>query len=446
MIGSCNRTTCHPAGTVFCFCRDFCQEHLSIQEDCVPLSYQEIGTSLINDRNIVEALYRTHDYLLRNLSNPIRRSLFDEIDFSAPLIGIYGCRGVGKTTFLLDYAARTFGSFNRKCLYVNLNNFLFTRETLVDFAKTFYDHGGRHLLLDQIYKYPSWHEDLLACMRLMPDLQIVYTTSIVQYDTALPIEEQLPGAIYRLDGFSLREFIQLKAGLELPQRSLTEILSNHETISREVMGMVNPLNYLADYTHHGYYPFFLEDRNYSENLLKNINMMLEVDVSFLRNLDQRLLPKLRRLLYELGRTAPTSPNVSQLSQMISASRATISNYMHILSDAGLITQLYRVGTDSSTRKPAMCYLQNTNIGYALVPEPVTTPELYSTFFLTHLNHAHQVNAGGRTQVHFIIDETYEFRIDKELGGRYRPDRYYAVQGIPMGHDNVIPLWLFGFIY
>ena len=76
----------------------------------------------------MEALYRTHDYLLRNLSNPIQRSLFGEIDFSAPLIGIYGCRGVGKTTFLLDYAARTFGSLNRKCLYVNLNNFLFTPE------------------------------------------------------------------------------------------------------------------------------------------------------------------------------------------------------------------------------------------------------------------------------------------------------------------------------
>ena len=394
----------------------------------------------------MEALYRTHDYLLRNLSNPIQRSLFGEIDFSAPLIGIYGCRGVGKTTFLLDYAARTFGSLNRKCLYVNLNNFLFTSETLVDFAKTFYDHGGRHLLLDQIYKYPSWHEDLLACMRLMPDLQIIYTTSIVQYDSALPIEEQLPGAVYRLDGFSLREFIQLKTGLNLPQVTLEEILKDHETISREIMGMVNPLNYLADYTHHGYYPFFLEDRNYSENLLKNINMMLEVDVSFLRNLDQRLLPKLRRLLYELGRTAPTSPNISQLSQMISASRATISNYMHILSDAGLVTQLYRVGSEATTRKPAMCYLQNTNIAYALVPEPVTSPELYSTFFLTHLHHAHQVNAGGRAQVHFVLDENYEFRIDKELGGRYRPDRYYAVQGIPMGHDNVIPLWLFGFIY
>ena len=175
-------------------------------------------------------------------------------------------------------------------------------------------------------------------------------------------------------------------------------------------------------------------------------MMLEVDVSFLRNLDQRLLPKLRRLLYELGRTAPTSPNISQLSQMISASRATISNYMHILSDAGLVTQLYRVGAEATTRKPAMCYLQNTNIAYALVPEPVTSPELYSTFFLTHLHHAHQVNAGGRAQVHFVLDETYEFRIDKELGGRYRADRYYAVQGIPIGHDNVIPLWLFGFIY
>lgn len=393
----------------------------------------------------MESLFRTHDYLLRNLSNTIVRSLTEQIDFSASLIGIYGCRGVGKTTFLLDYAARTFGLLNRECLYVNLNQFLFTAESLVDFAHTFYSNGGRHLLLDQIFKYPQWKEDLERCTRELPDLHIIYTTSIVQFDSTLPIEEQLPGAVYRLDGFSFREFISLKTGLQLPILTLEQILTNHEELARKVLSMVNPQNFFADYTHHGYYPFFLEEKNYSENLLKNINMMLEVDITYIRNLDQRLLPKLRRLLYEIGRTAPAAPNVSQLSQSINASRATIANYMHILADAGLVTQLYRNDAES-TRKPAMCYLQNTNIGYALIPEPVTSTDLYSTFFLTHLIHSYQVCAGGRAQVNFLVEGQYEFRIDREVIGRYRPERFYAVNGISIGNDNIIPLWLFGFTY
>ena len=46
----------------------------------------------------------------------------DEIDWNHRLIGIKGTRGVGKTTFLLQYAKERFGN-DRSCLYINLNNF-----------------------------------------------------------------------------------------------------------------------------------------------------------------------------------------------------------------------------------------------------------------------------------------------------------------------------------
>ena len=50
----------------------------------------------------------------------------DEINWEDRLIGIKGSRGVGKTTFLLDYARERFGADNRACLYINLNHFYFT--------------------------------------------------------------------------------------------------------------------------------------------------------------------------------------------------------------------------------------------------------------------------------------------------------------------------------
>ena len=52
----------------------------------------------------MEAFYRTHSYLVEHTKAPVRRDLMDEIDWSARLIGIKGTRGVGKTTFLLQYA------------------------------------------------------------------------------------------------------------------------------------------------------------------------------------------------------------------------------------------------------------------------------------------------------------------------------------------------------
>ena len=64
--------------------------------------------------------FKIHDNLLRNLSPSLRRGLMDEIDWNDRLIGIKGARGMGKTTFLLDYARENFGIGNRKCLYINL--------------------------------------------------------------------------------------------------------------------------------------------------------------------------------------------------------------------------------------------------------------------------------------------------------------------------------------
>ena len=52
---------------------------------------------------------------------PFARDLMDEIDWNDRLIGIKGTRGVGKTTFLLQYAKE---KFNRPLLlFINMNNF-----------------------------------------------------------------------------------------------------------------------------------------------------------------------------------------------------------------------------------------------------------------------------------------------------------------------------------
>ena len=116
----------------------------------------------------VEAFYRTHRYLVEHVQSPVRRLLMDEIDWSHRLIGIKGSRGVGKTTFLLQYARDTFGADDRRCLYVNFNNFYFTEHTLVEFAGRFYADGGRTLLIDQTFKYENWSAELRQCYDRFP--------------------------------------------------------------------------------------------------------------------------------------------------------------------------------------------------------------------------------------------------------------------------------------
>ena len=110
----------------------------------------------------MEAFYRTHNYLVEHTNAPVRRDLMDEIDWSARLIGIKGTRGVGKTTFLLQYAKEKYGT-DRSCLFVNMNNFYFSQYSLVDFAGEFVKRGGKVLLIDQVFKLPDWSHDLRTC-------------------------------------------------------------------------------------------------------------------------------------------------------------------------------------------------------------------------------------------------------------------------------------------
>ena len=107
----------------------------------------------------MEAFYNTHKYLVEHVHSPVRRQLMDEIDWNHRLIGIKGSRGVGKTTFLLQYAKDCFGT-DRSCLYINFNNFYFTQHTLVEFAADFCKQGGKTLLIDQIFKYENWSKEL----------------------------------------------------------------------------------------------------------------------------------------------------------------------------------------------------------------------------------------------------------------------------------------------
>ncbi|MBQ5776086.1 MAG: AAA family ATPase, partial [Bacteroidaceae bacterium] len=161
----------------------------------------------------MESFYRTHSYLVEHLGNPVRRELMREIDWSHRLIGIKGSRGVGKTTFLLQYAREYFSLNDRTCLYINLNNLYFTDHSLIDFATAFYNQGGRVLLIDQVFKYPDWSEALRACYDLLPELQIIFTgSSVMRLKEENPLLDGLVVS-YNLRGFSFREYLNIKTGM-----------------------------------------------------------------------------------------------------------------------------------------------------------------------------------------------------------------------------------------
>ena len=395
----------------------------------------------------MEAFFRTHAYLVEHTNAPVRRMLMDEIDWNDRMIGIKGTRGIGKTTFLLQYAKENFDVNDRRCLYINMNNFYFQGRGIFDFAGDFYKNGGRVLLIDQVFKEPNWSKQLRDCYDKYDKLKNVFTGSSV-----MRLKEENPelnGIVksYNLRGFSFREFLNLQTGNNFRPYTMKEIINDHEHLIKHILPKVSPNKYFKEYIHHGFYPFFQEHRNYSENLLKTMNMVTEVDILFIKQIELKYLTKIKKLFYLLAGNGSKSPHISQLAHDIKTSRATVMNYIKYLADARLINMIYPID-HSFPKKPTKVMMHNSNLIYAIYPIKVETQDVMETFLVNSLWKDHLVNQSGRDNF-YTIDGDMKFRVcDANDFSRIKPssDTIYARYNTEVGKGNEIPLWLFGFLY
>lgn len=393
----------------------------------------------------MEKFFQSHAYMLSNMNATVPRTLMDRIDWSHRMIGIRGPRGVGKTTFLLQYARDHFDPQLQQCLYINMNNFYFQGRGIVDFAGEFVRYGGRVLLIDQVFKQPNWAEALVECYNRYEKLHIVYTTSSVIPPESESLRElKRISDKYVLHGFSFREFINSQTGLNFRAYNLEEILNDHEQILKTILPRVRPWNYLQDYLHHGHYPFFLETHNFTEQLLKSINTMIEVDILFIKQIDLKYLSRIKKLLYLIGLEGIAAPNITQMASEIGTSRATVMNYIKDLEEARLVNLVYHEG-DEFPKKPAQIMMHNTNLLYAIYARGMSEPEIMETFFTNSLWRHHTVNKGRRNGM-YIVDGVEIHVCDKNKHVKTQANSYCARYNTEVGHNNDIPLWLFGFLY
>ena len=394
----------------------------------------------------MDAFFRTHTYLVEHTNAPVRRSLMDEIDWSHRLIGIKGTRGVGKTTFLLQYAKENFAADDTRCLYVNMNNLYFQGRGFADFAGEFSRRGGKVLLIDQVFKHPDWSHELRRCYDRYPGLKIVFTgSSVMRLKDENP---ELGGIVksYNLRGFSFREYLNLQTGNNFPAYSLDDILNSHEHIVKRILPMASPARHFQNYLHHGFYPFFLEHRNFSENLLKNMNMTTEVDILLIKQIELKYLTRIKKLFYMLSVDGPKAPNISNLAKEIDTSRATVMNYIKYLADARLINIIYPQG-QTFPKKPAKVMMHNSNLMYAIYPIKAEKQAVMETFFVNTMWKDHKVNEAGKDEC-YIIDGKRKFRVcdADNTKIRYNDDTTYVRYNTEVGKGNQLPLWLLGFLY
>ena len=204
-----------------------------------------------------------------------KRYFFDQLDLNHKMIGIVGARGVGKTTFLIQYLKQIDIAPSKK-LYISAE--FLNINSLFEVAKAFYKEEGQLLVIDEIHKFKNFEIELKKIYDLL-DLKVIFSgSSALQIDNS---KADLSRRVitYNVYGLSFREFLELKHDIKLPYFSLEDILTNHVDIAYELLDKFNLTLNFKEYLECGYYPFYFEDpTNYPIKLNQTISTVLEVDI------------------------------------------------------------------------------------------------------------------------------------------------------------------------
>jgi hypothetical protein len=385
-------------------------------------------------------LFRYHN-LLKETDISFLRYLHDIIPWNDRMIAIVGSRGVGKTTMLLQHIKLHLPV--DKTLYVSADDLYFSDHSLFDLARQFHQLGGEHLFIDEIHKYANWSQEVKNIYDAIPQLQVVFTGSSILdiYHGTSDLSRRV--LTFTLHGMSFREYLAMKKGIQIPIHSLEDIMQhNMNTESLDY-----PLAAFRDYLRHGYYPFSDSD-GFDLRLINVVNRIIETDIPLYARLNISSIVKMKRLLNVIAASVPFKPNISKLANILEISRETVNDYIEYMTRAKLLNALHDATQGiRSLGKLDKIYLENTNLAYALTPQP-EIGNIRETFFLNQLQVNHQVQAAVKSG--FLIDGTYTF----EIGGENKKQRQIAgtsnafvvKDDIEHGMFNIIPLWHFGLMY
>jgi predicted AAA+ superfamily ATPase len=375
------------------------------------------------------------------------RYFYHHINFEQKMIGIIGARGVGKTTAILQYLKALDFPFSQK-LYISADMIEIADMSLFEIARRFELYGGKVLAIDEIHKNRNFETELKNIYDRL-DLRVIFSGSSALKMEHAKADLSRRAVLYRVQGLSYREFLEMKLGIALPRYTLEEIIRNHTEIAASLILKFKPLEHFGEYLKTGYYPFYFDDaQHYLDKLEATINTVIEVDLPSIFSLKYEHVVNLKKLVKLLCLSEPYTVNISELSKKIGIPRDRLYRYIDYLSRGCVLLPIRAKSKgDGIFVKPEKLYIHNANLYYAYC-EQAKKGTIRETFFANTLNQGHAVYHAKSGD--FTVDDDYVF----EVGGRKKgykqikeiPHAFIAADEIETGVGNKIPLWLFGFLY
>lgn len=398
----------------------------------------------------METLFKKHTALIAQTPMTMVRKMMDVVNWNSHLVGIKGSRGVGKTTLIRQYIRNTYGIQPGEALYCTLDSLYFSSHSLLELTERFCQMGGKHLLLDEVHKYPTWSKEIKEINDLYPNLKVTFSgSSLLQI---LNADADLSRRVlsYTMPGLSFREFLLFYKQIELPVFSITEILENAYSVCEQVNAVCRPQKMFEEYLRVGYYPFY--DGNVEEYYSRIENMVsyiVDQEMTQLCNIEMAYTRKIKALLLLLAQKVPFEVNIAKVTNYLEINKNTVLSYLNSMNRAELIHLLYSDNTSvTRMQKPDKIFIQNPNLMCALNPHP-HIGTVRECFVVNQLAYQHRIEY-GKAVGDFKVDGLITF----EVGGERKdfsqianvPDSYVLADFMEYPVGQKLPLWLMGFLY
>ena len=396
----------------------------------------------------IERVYRISAEKIAQTSLSLKRYSFGDIDWTSRLIGLKGARGVGKTTLLLQKILES-GEERDTSLYLSLDSVWLDVKEIYLLAEHHVQHGGTRLVLDEVHYVKDWQRIVKNLYDDFKELKIAYTGSSLLRLKARQGDLSRRQVEYELPGLSFREFLKFEGVMDWPCVALSDILSDHVTIAREITKKVKILPLFERYFKSGYYPFFLEDPSkYEERIRQVVNQTLDSDWPSVEDITAETIRKARKMLRILAALPPQTPKMNRLYAELDTERQHGLKILYALERAGLLNLLASdFDALDNLSSPEKIYCENTNLMFALTPD-ADMGTAREAFFVNQVANGHAVTYPKKGD--FLVDDKYLF----EVGGRGKgfsqikdiPNSFVVNDGVEVGIGGKIPLWIFGFLY
>jgi len=404
----------------------------------------------------METLIKDYKNKLRKLDDVYDRHVYKSLESNHRIVGIVGHRGVGKTTYMLNFLKKNYPNDSR-ALYVSVDDPYFTENTILDLVREFISkYDGHFLCIDEIHRYKNWSQELKNIYDKFDGFKIIFSGSSSINITREKYDLSRRAILKNMPGLSFREFLEMKTGENLPILTLNQIVEKRMDNINNITSIPRIGGLFNDYLQYGYYPIFKELNESKLDIHKAIMGAIEkiiyIDIASVQSVNTSAMPAFRKILNFVYSSSPSSVNTHRLANSIGKDDKTIIKYIEALRDSGLLRFLLidKFG-HALIRNTEKVYLNNPNIFYAFESElakGVDKGAVREMFVVAALE-----DAGLKptySKIGDIAVSDYIF----EIGGKNKgteqikdvSNAYLALDDTLTGGYKSIPLYLFGFLY